>query len=221
MHLILNVNYKVIVYTVAHCYFLITKNEVLIASDHINYSDVGSLYSYLLPARLMNTWSHLMYLIYLNMQILILLFLILFILISFSFHLFHFILNLFSFDILYQRILAFADLHILQVFFPCLTLLFIVSFLNPSAFILVQIDIFIIPLLILLVHQFLYLVRFLNYLFNLLGIILYVPFALPNFSLKKFLGNFIVIINNWSQKICYDCVFFQNYLKSLILHLLL
>ena len=129
----------------------------------------------------MKTWTHLLYSIYLDMLIQFLLFLILFILISFSSHQFHFIFAQFLVVILFQSIINFISLHILVKFLTYQTLLFTISFLNPNVFILIHICIFIILILTQLIHHFSLWVHFLNYLFNLLKLILYSLFAVPKY----------------------------------------
>ena len=133
----------------------------------------------------MNTWTHLLYSIYLGMQIQFLLFLILFILISFSSHQFRFIFAQFLVVILFQSIINFISLHTLVKFLTYQTLLFTISFLNPNVFILIHICIFVILILTQLIHHFLMWVHFLNYLFNLLKLILYSPFTVPKYYRKS------------------------------------
>ena len=116
--------------------------------------DSYSLYLLKLLAIVMNTFVHLRYSICPNKQIQLLLFLILFILISFSCHQFRFIFKQFLVKILFQNIINFTTLRILVKFLTYRTLLFTIFFLNPNAFTLVHIYIFVILLLIQPIHHF-------------------------------------------------------------------
>ena len=154
----------------------------------------------------MNTWTHLLYSIYLGMQIQFLLFLILFILISFSSHQFRFIFAQFLVVILFQSIINFISLHTLVKFLTYQTLLFTISFLNPNVFILIHIYIFIILISIQLIRHFSMSVHFLNYLFNLLKLVLYSQFAVPKYFHKS-LDNLVAV---WSDLKAHNPIIFKN-----------
>ena len=126
------------------------------------------------------------------MQTQLLLFLILFILIFFFYHQFRFVFTQFLVIILFQSIIYFTSLRTLIKFLTYQTLLFTISFLNPNAFILIHIYIFIILISIQLIRYFSMSVHFLNYLFNLLKLVLYSQFAVPKYFHKS-LDNLVAV----------------------------
>ena len=154
----------------------------------------------------MNIWIHLLYSICPNMQTQLLLFLILFILIFFFYHQFRFVFTQFLVIILFQSIIYFTSLRTLIKFLTYQTLLFTISFLNPNAFILIHIYIFIILISIQLIRHFSMSVHFLNYLFNLLKLVLYSQFAVPKYFHKS-LDNLVAV---WSDLKAQNPIIFKN-----------